>query len=188
MADISDIRKGLTIEYEGGIYRILDFQHVKQAMTHGFMWVKMKNLETGAVLERNFKPGFKVEIVKTEEKPGQYLYNDGESYTFMELDNYEQFSLPLDKIEEEVKYLKEGMQVFLLFAEEKIIGIRIPNFVVLEVKNTDPGIKGDTAQGGSKPAELETGVVISVPLFVQIGDKVRVDTRTGEYIERVKDK
>uniref|UniRef100_A0A7C4U7J5 Elongation factor P n=1 Tax=candidate division WOR-3 bacterium TaxID=2052148 RepID=A0A7C4U7J5_UNCW3 len=188
MADISDIRKGLTIEYEGGIYTILDFQHVKQAMTHGFMWVKMKNLETGAVLERNFKPGAKIDIVKVDEKPGQFLYHDGDSYTFMELDNYEQITLPEKKIEEEIRFLKEGMEVSILFAEEKIIGIKLPNFVVLEVKNTDPGIRGDTAQGGTKPAELETGTVIQVPLFVQIGDKVRVDTRTGEYIERVKEK
>ncbi len=188
MADISDIRKGLTIEYEGGIYRILDFQHVKQAMTHGFMWVKMKNLETGAVLERNFKPGFKIDIVKTEEKPGQFLYRDGEIFTFMELDNYDQISISLDRIEEEAKFLKEGMEVYILFAGEKIIGIRIPNFVILEVVKTEPGIRGDTAQGGSKPAELETGVVISVPLFVQVGDKIKVDTRTGEYIERVKEK
>ncbi len=185
MGTTSDLRKGLTIEVDGNIYRVVDFLHVKPGKGQAFVRTKLKNVETGAVIEKTFKIGVEINIVSVEEKEAQYLYNDGANYYFMDLETYEQYSLPKEKLEEELLYLKEGINVNILLSEKGPIGIELPNFVELEVVETDPGVRGDTASGGSKPAKLETGLVIQVPLFINEGDKVKVDTRTGKYIERV---
>jgi len=186
MADTSDIRKGLTVKMDGAIYKVVDFLHVKPGKGQAFVRTKFKNMETGAVIEKNLKSGTTIYPVRVEEKSAQYLYKDGDYSVFMDLETYEQHSLPLDQIKEEYKFLKDGLEVSLLIADEKIIGIKLPNFVELKIIETDPGVKGDTAQGGTKPAKVETGAVISVPLFVEEGEIIRVDTRIGAYVERVK--
>jgi len=186
MADTSDIRKGLTVKMDGAIYKVVDFLHVKPGKGQAFVRTKFKNMETGAVIEKNLKSGTTIYPVRVEEKSAQYLYKDGDYSVFMDLETYEQHSLPLDQIKEESKFLKDGLEVSLLIADEKIIGIKLPNFVELKIIETDPGVKGDTAQGGTKPAKVETGAVISVPLFVEEGKIIRVDTRIGAYVERVK--
>ena len=187
MADTSDIRKGLTIEIDGEVYKVVEFLHVKPGKGQAFVRTKLKNVETGAVIEKTFKTGTTIYPVRLEEKPAQYIYKEGDNYVFMDLETYENYHIPQTRIEEESKYMKEGLEVTLLFARDKIVGVKLPNFVVLEIVETDPGIRGDTAQGGSKPAKLETGAVVTVPLFVETGEKIRIDTRTGEYIERVKE-
>jgi len=182
----SDIRKGLNIKWGGKFYQVVDFQHIKPGKGQAFVKTRLKNLETQQVIETNFKIGTTIDIIKLESKKCQYLYNDGEVYYFMDLGNYDQYNISKGVIGDNIRYLKENMEVDADFIEGKVIGITIPIFVELKVIEAEPGIKGDTAQGGSKPAKLETGTVINVPLFVDKGDIVKVDTRTGEYLERVK--
>ena len=186
MGTTSDIRKGLTIEWDGKFYQVVDFQHIKPGKGQAFVKTRLKNLETQQVMENNFKVGTTINIVKLETKKCQYLYNDGGTYHFMDLENYDQYSVDKNVIGDNVKYLQENIEVGLDFIKGRIIGITLPIFVELKVVETEPGIKGDTAQGGSKPAKLETGAVITVPLFVNKGDVVKIDTRTGEYLERAK--
>ncbi|MCD6277237.1 elongation factor P [candidate division WOR-3 bacterium] len=187
MADTSDIRKGLTIELDGQIFKVVEFLHVKPGKGQAFVRTKLKNVETGAVIEKTFKTGTTIYPVRLEERPAQFIYKEGDNYVFMDMETYENYPIPCEEIQEETKYLKEGLEVSLLFAKDRIVGVKLPNFVVLEIVETDPGIRGDTAQGGSKPARLETGAVVTVPLFVETGEKIKIDTRTGDYIERVKE-
>ena len=186
MGTTSDIRKGLTIEWDGKFYQVVDFQHIKPGKGQAFVKTRLKNLETQQVIENNFKVGTTINIIKLETKKCQYLYNDGSTYHFMDLENYDQYSVDKGVVGDNKKYLKENIEVDLDFIEGRVIGLTLPIFVELEIAETEPGIRGDTAQGGSKPAKLETGATITVPLFVNKGDVVKIDTRTGEYLERAK--
>lgn len=185
MISTNDLRSGVTIDLEGEVYSVVEFQHVKPGKGAAFVRTKLKSLRTGAVIDRTFRAGEKVTQARIDHCQMQYLYQDGESYVFMDTDSYEQISLPRDILGDKVKYLKEEMVISILFYNGQVIGTEVPYFIELRVVATDPGIRGDTATGGSKPATLETGAVVQVPLFVEVGDTIRVDTRTDTYIERV---
>jgi elongation factor P len=179
----NDFRKGMKIELDGAPYSIVDFQHVKPGKGGAFVRTKLKHLRLGSVIDRTFRAEEKVPLADYEEKRAQFLYRD-DHFHFMDLDTYDQLSLTDDEMRETAAYLKENTEVSILYHKGSPIGIEIPNFVELRVVKTDPGLRGDTASGGSKPAELETGAVVTVPLFINEGDLLRVDTRTGDYIER----
>jgi len=181
-----DFRKGVTVEIDGQVWSIADFQHVKPGKGAAFVRTRLKNVMTGAVLERTFSPTDKYPKAHIETKEMQYLYNDGELYHFMDTETYEQLPLNFDQVEEAINFIVENQNVTVRFFKGSPFSVAAPNFVELEVTETEPGFKGDTATGGTKPAILETGFKINVPLFVNQGDRIRVDTRTGEYMERVK--
>ncbi|NPV88688.1 elongation factor P [Coprothermobacteraceae bacterium] len=185
MISTNDLRSGIIIDMDGVLYLIVSAQHVKPGKGSAFVRVKMKRLSDGSTLEQTFRAGEKVQRAFVETKQMQYLYNDGEHYVFMDMATYEQVTLAGDIIEDVRLWLKEGMTVNVQFYQGKAVGVEVPTFVELAVVETEPGVRGDTAQGGSKPAKLETGAVVQVPLFVTEGDIVRVDTRTGEYVERI---
>jgi translation elongation factor P len=185
MYSTSDFRRGLKIELEGTPYSIVEFQHVKPGKGGAFVRTKLKNLGTGRVIERTFRSGEKVDKPDLEEKSMQHLYAEGKQYYFMDLESYEQTFLTEDQLGDSKNYLQENITITALFHQGKVIGVEVPMFVELTVAKTDPGVRGDTASGGSKPATMETGAVIQVPLFINEGDKVKIDTRTGEYIERI---
>jgi elongation factor P len=182
----ADFRKGLKIELEGEPYIITDFLHVKPGKGGAFIRTKLKSLVTGNVIDRTFRSGEKVQTPALEEKNMQYLYQEGEVYHFMDNDTYEQFSLLRKQLGADSNFLRENVEVKILFHNGQPIGVELPFFVELTIVQTEPGVKGDTATGGTKPATVETGGVIQVPLFLNEGDRIKVDTRTGEYIERVK--
>ena len=179
-----DFRNGTTFEMDGGVFRVVEFQHVKPGKGSAFVRTKLKNVITGAVIERTFNPSDKYPGAEIEKKNMQYLYNDGENYTFMDNETYEQLDLKKDQIEDILPYLLDNMMVKVLSYKGKVFGVEAPTFVELEVTYTEPGIKGSTATGTTKPATVETGATFQVPLFVEIGNKIRIDTRTGEYMER----
>jgi len=181
----NDLRTGVTVEIDGDVYMVVDFQHVKPGKGAAFVRTKIKNIKTGQVFERNFRAGEKLNRAMVERKTMQYLYSEGNVYYFMDTQTYEQIPLIEDQMGDAIKYLKENMEVMVMFYDGVSIGIELPTFVELEVTQTEPGFKGDTATGGSKPATLETGLTVQVPLFINIGDVIRVDTRTGEYLSRV---
>jgi elongation factor P len=184
MVSAGDFRKGLTIEIDGQVWVIVDFQHVKPGKGAAFVRTKMKNIMQGNVLERTFNPTEKFENAHVDKKEMQYLYNDGELYYFMDNETYEQLPLNKDKVEDAMNFVKENMTVMIKFFKGEAFSVEPPNFVELAVSQTEPGFKGDTATAGNKPAILETGYKIMVPLFINEGDVIRVDTRTGEYMER----
>ncbi|BCV21798.1 elongation factor P [Moorella sp. Hama-1] len=184
MISSNDFRTGLTIEVDGDVYTVVEFMHVKPGKGSAFVRTKLKNRRTGAVIERTFRAGEKVNRAIVERREMQYLYNDGENYYFMDTETFEQISLRKEQLDDAIKYLKDNMNIFVLTHNGETIGIELPNSVELKVVETEPGIKGDTATGGTKNAVLETGAVIQVPLFIETGDVLRIDTRTGEYIER----
>ena len=185
MVSAGDFRKGLTIELDGQVYTVVDFQHVKPGKGAAFVRTKIKNIMTGSVLERTFNPTERVTRARVETKEMQYLYNDGNLYYFMDTETYEQIPLNREQVEDAMKYVKENMNVTIKFFKGSPFSVEPPNFVELVVAETEPGVRGDTVTGGTKPATLETGAVIHVPLFVNTGDVIRVDTRTDEYMERV---
>jgi elongation factor P len=186
LIDTSDFRNGLSIIQDNDIYTIVEFQHVKPGKGGAFVRTRLRNARTGAVIDKTFRAGEKMEQARLERRPMQYLYNQGDEYFLMDNDSFEQISVPRQLFGNPAKYLKDGMEVMVVDHGGQIIGAEVPFFVELEVQMTDPGVRGDTASGGSKPAELETGAVIQVPFFVNVGDKVKVDTRTDTYLERVK--
>jgi len=181
----NDLRTGVTVEIDGDVYMIVDFQHVKPGKGAAFVRTKIKNVKTGQVFERTFRAGEKLNRAIIERKTMQYLYSEGDVFYFMDTQTYEQIPLNQDQIGDSINYLKENLEVMVMFYEGISIGIELPTFVELKVTQTEPGFKGDTATGGSKPATLETGVTVQVPLFINIDDVIRVDTRTGEYLSRV---
>lgn len=186
MATTTDFRNGLVMKMDGELWGISEFQHVKPGKGGAFVRTKLKNLKTGRVIDRTFKSGEKVEDVRIERKQVQYLYEgDGELY-FMDVSTYDQFPIPRDVVGDAINFLKEAMVVDAAFNGDTALGIELPIFVELVVQATDPGVKGDTATGGTKPATLETGAVLQVPLFLEEGTLIKVDTRTGQYVERVK--
>ena len=184
MVSAGDFKKGLTIEIDGQVWVIVDFQHVKPGKGAAFVRTNLKNIMQGNVLERTFNPTEKFPKAHVETKTMEYLYNDGELYYFMDQETYEQIPLNHSQVEDALNYVKENMPVTIKFFKGEAFSVEPPNFVELVVTETEPGFKGDTATAGNKPAILETGAKIMVPLFVNQGDRIRVDTRTGEYMER----
>jgi elongation factor P len=184
MVSAGDFKKGLTIEIDGQVWVIVDFQHVKPGKGAAFVRTKLKNIMQGNMLERTFNPTEKFPRAHVETKTMEYLYSDGELYYFMDQETYEQIPLNHSQVEDALNYVKENMPVTIKFFKGEAFSVEPPNFVELVVSETEPGFKGDTATAGNKPAVLETGAKIMVPLFVNQGDKIRVDTRTGEYMER----
>ncbi len=179
-----DFRNGVTFEMDGNVLQIVEFQHVKPGKGAAFVRTKVKNVITGAVLERTFNPSDKFPSAYVERKDMQYLYADGSLYYFMDVESYEQLPIDESKLGDSFKFVKENMEVKVLSYKGNVFGIEPPFFVELEVVETDPGFKGDTATNATKPAKLETGAEIKVPLFIEQGDVLRIDTRTGEYMER----
>ena len=184
MITAGDFKKGITVEWEGGVWTIVDFQHVKPGKGAAFVRTKLKNVMTGAVVETSFNPTFKTSKAIIETKEMQYSYSDGTFYYFMDMETYEQLPLNHDQVEDALPYIKEETMVTIKFYKGSAFSVDAPNFVELEVTDTEPGFKGDTASNTYKPAKLETGYEIQVPLFINTGDKIRVDTRTGEYMSR----
>src|SRR5690606_6220267 len=185
MISTNDFRVGLTIELDGEVWQVMEFQHVKPGKGAAFVRSKLRNLRNGNIQERTFRAGEKVPRAHVETRQMQYLYNSGDEYTFMDNETYEQITLPAANLEREIKFLKENMNVNIVSVKGETIGVELPNTVELEVVDTEPGIKGDTASGGTKPATLETGLTVQVPFFVNVGDKIIVDTRKEEYVSRV---
>jgi len=181
----NDFRTGLTIELDGDVYSVVEFLHVKPGKGSAFVRSKLRNVRTGAIAERTFRAGEKLPLARIDRRPMQYLYNTGDDYFFMDTETYEQMQLDKDILADNIKFMVENMNITLLMYNGDILGVELPNFVILEVTETEPGVKGDTAAGGSKPAKLETGLVVQVPFFIDVGDKLKIDTRSGEYLERV---
>jgi elongation factor P len=182
----TEFRNGLKIELEGEPYVIVEFQHVKPGKGGAFVRTKMKSLKSGNVIDRTFRSGEKVGVPDLEEKTMQYLYAADKDRVFMDTSSYEQTSMSEKQLGDSISYLKENMEIKILYHKGAAINIEVPMFVELKIARTDPGVRGDTASGGSKPATLETGAVVKVPLYMNEGDVIKVDTRTGTFIERVK--
>ena len=186
MVSTTEFRNGFTLKFSGDIYQIVEFQHVKPGKGGAFVRTKLKSLTTGKVIDNTFRAGEKVEDVRVEAKKMQYLYREGGSLIFMDQETYEQVPLSVDLAGDSIKFLKEGEEVKTLFHGQQALGMELPFFIEYEIVETEPGAKGDTVSGSGKPATIETGAVIQVPFFIEIGDIIRVDTRTGEYLERMK--
>jgi len=183
MINATELRKGVLIEFEGKLYQVVDYQHVKMKRT-ALAKVKLRDINAGHTIERSFQSGDRLIRARLDTRQMQYLYNDGGLYYFMDQETYEQMPLDREQLGDGLNYLKEGNTVELSSYNDKVIGVTIPITVDLQVTETDPGFKGDTASAGTKPAKLETGLTIQVPLFINEGDVVKVDTRTGTYLER----
>lgn len=181
MISSNDFRSGVTIELDGGVWRVVEFLHVKPGKGAAFVRTKLKNAQTGSVVERTFRAGETVPQANLEKRDMQYTYKDADQYVFMDMKSFEETRLNKEQIGERVKYLKEGMDVNVLFWNEQVLEVELPTSVVLEVTQTDPGVKGDTATGGSKPAIVETGAQVMVPLFIGVGEKIKIDTRNDSY-------
>ena len=184
MISAGDFRNGITFEMDGNVVQVIEFQHVKPGKGAAFVRTKYKNVITGAVVERSFNPTDKYPTAYIERKDMQYLYSDGDLYYFTDMETYEQQPIDKSKLGPAFQFVKENMEVKVLSYKGNVFGVEPPNFVELEVTETDPGFKGDTATNATKPATLETGAEIKVPLFINQGDMIRIDTRTGEYMER----
>jgi elongation factor P len=185
MASTADFRNGMVLEIDGNLFQIVYFQHVKPGKGGAFVRSKLKNVRSGAVLDRTWTAGERVHEVRLERRPIQYSYHDGHHYHFMDLQTYEDVLLTAELLgDEQLKYLKEGMECSGLVHDETVIMVELPFFIELEIMETEPGVRGDTASGGTKPATLETGAVVQVPLFVEQGQRVRVDRREDKYLER----
>lgn len=185
VVDTGGLRKGLTIEVDNELVRVMDYQHIKQGRGSAFVRLTMKNLRTGSTTERTFQNGSKFNVARLERQTIQYLYKEEDQYNFMDTETFEQFPLTQDMLGNATNYLRENETIDLLTYQGKPIDVEIPLNIVLRIERTDPGLRGDTATGGTKPATLETGLTINVPLFLNEGDMVKIDTRTNQYIERV---
>jgi elongation factor P len=184
MIDTGDLRKGLTIEIDGNLYSIVDWEHNKTGRGGAKVKLKLRDVRAGHTIEQTYDSGARFTRARVERQPAQYLYEDGGLYYFMNTESYEQIAIGLDRIGDAINYLRENDDCSVLTYGDEAISVELPAAVVLEIVETDPGFKGDTAQGGTKPARLETGVSVNVPLFLNTGDKVKVDTRSGAYLER----
>jgi elongation factor P len=184
MISVNDLKTGLTLELDHGLWSVIEFLHVKPGKGAAFVRSKLKNVETGQVVEKTFRAGEKVGRAILDRRDMQYLYKEGEGFVMMDLENYEQITLSAMQVGDGVKYMKENMNLSVLLHNNKVIGVDIPTHVELEVVDTPPAEKGNTAQGGTKPAVTETGAVVNVPFFVSNGDRIRVDTRTNDYLDR----
>lgn len=185
MISAGSFRKGTTFEMDGNVYQIVEFQHVKTGRGGAFVRTKIKNIMSGTIKDFTFNPNDKYPIARIETKEMQYLYSDDIFYYFMDIETYEQLPLNKEDVEESMLYIKENDNAIIKFYKDKAFEVEAPNFVELAISHTEPGLKGDTATGATKPAILETGVKLNVPLFVNIGDIIKIDTRTGEYLSRV---
>ncbi len=185
MIETGDLKRGMTIELDGTIYRVLDFQHLKLGRGTAQVRLKLKDVKGGHIVERTVQAGTRFPLARVVKQPAQYLYREGDIHYFMNTETYEQFPVSTEVLGEAIYYLTENASCDLLLYEEQVVGIELPAAVELRVAETEPWVKGDTAQSGTKPAKLETGLVVQVPLFVSVGDRVKVDTRTGAYLERV---
>lgn len=184
MISSNDFRPGVSIELDGGVWRVVEFLHVKPGKGAAFVRTKLKNVQSGNVVERTFRAGETVPQANLEKSTMQHTYKDGDSFVFMDMETYEESSLTAAEIGDRVKYLKEGMEANVVRWGEQVMEVELPNSVVLEVTQTDPGLKGDTATGGTKPAIVETGAQVMVPLFISTGEKIKIDTRTDTYLGR----
>ena len=184
MVSAGDFRNGMTIEYDGNVFQIIEFQHVKPGKGAAFVRTKLKNIVSGGVVEKSFRPTEKFDLAHIDRKEYQYLYSDGDIYNFMDTETFEQIGLAAEDVGDSLKFVKENEIVKLCSHNGKVFSIEPPINVELEVTETEPGVKGDTATGATKPAVLETGARIMVPLFVNQGEKIKIDTRTGEYLSR----
>ncbi|MDR3091765.1 MAG: elongation factor P [Clostridiales bacterium] len=184
MISASEFRNGVTVGIDGDIFTVIEFQHVKPGKGAAFVRTKLKNIITGAVIERTFRPTEKVERAQIDRKDMQYLYKDGELFHFMDNESFEQIAVSAGDVGDSLKFVKENETVKVLSHESKVFGIEPQLIVELEITETEPGFKGDTSTGASKPATLETGAQINVPLFLSVGEKIKIDTRTGEYVGR----
>lgn len=185
MLSAGDFRNGITIEYDNNIYQIIEFQHVKPGKGAAFVRTKLKNIINGGVVEKTFRPTEKFEEARIDRVEMQYLYNDGDLFYFMDMNTFEQIGLNQDQIGDALKFVKENEMVKIISHKGNVFAVEPPLFVELEITDTEPGFKGDTATGATKPATVETGALVYVPLFVNLGDKIKIDTRTGEYLSRV---
>ncbi len=186
IVDTSDFRPGLKIKWEGGMWVVLECSHHKMGRGGAIVRGKLRNLETGSSCDQSFKSGERFERIIFDERPAQYQYRDGEDYVFMDMESYDQVTLTADVLGDAVKYLVDDLEVSFDMYEGRVMGIELPNQVVMQITDTPPGFKGDTASGGGKPATTETGLAVNVPFFVENGEYISVDTRTGEYLERAK--
>lgn len=187
MATTNDFRVGAVLKMDGELYSIEEYTHRTPGNLRAFVQAKMRSLKTGNLKEVRFRSGEEVEMVRMERKTYQFLYREGTDFVFMDTENYEQITVPEKLVGEGAKFLKESENADIVFSEDgSIVLVEVPNFVILTIAETDPGVRGDTATGGTKPAKLETGAVVNVPLFLNEGDRVRVDTRTGAYLDRVR--
>ncbi len=182
---INDIKSGLTILIDGDVHLVMETQHVKPGKGAAFVRAKVKNLKNGAIHEKTFRGDEKIEAAFVEERKLQYLYCSGSLYHFMDQDNYEEITISEENVQDKKKFLKDSLEVLAYFYKNETLDIDLPNFIEFKIKYTEPGIKGDTAKSGGKPAQIETGATVQVPLFINPGDRIKVDTRTGEYVERV---
>ena len=185
MISAGDFRNGITVEIDGQVFQIIEFQHVKPGKGAAFVRTKLKNIVNGGVVEKSFRPTEKFEQARIDRKEMQYLYNDGDLYNFMDTESFEQIALNGDTVGDTLKFVKENDMVKVCSYKGDVFAIEPPLFVELEITETEPGFKGDTATGATKPATVETGATVNVPLFVELGDKIKIDTRTGEYLSRV---
>ena len=185
MISAGDFRNGITLEIEGNVFQIMEFQHVKPGKGAAFVRTKLKNIKSGGVVEKTFRPTEKCPQAHIERKEMQYLYSDGDLYHFMDVETYDQIALSEDQVGETLKFVKENEMVKILSHNNEVFAMEPPLFVELEITETEPGFKGDTSTGATKPATVETGALVYVPLFVEIGDVIKIDTRTGEYLSRV---
>ena len=186
MITTNDLRPGTCFKYEGELWRVTEFAHVKPGKGPAFVRVKQQNLRTGAIIERTYRAGEKIEDIRVENREMQYLYREGENYVFMDTETYEQYSVNEKLIGDKVGFFPENAIATVVIYENEVLGAYPPTFIEVRVVRTEPGVRGDTAQGGSKPATIESGAVVNVPLFINEGDIIKVDTRDGRYIERVK--
>ena len=185
MISAGDLRKGTTFEFDGQVFTVTDFLHVKPGKGAAFVRTKLRNVISGGVVDRTFNPTEKLQEAVIERKEMQYLYNDGELYYFMDQETFEQIPLNQEKVEEAIKFLKENMVATIKFFKGEAFSVEAPNFVELQITHSEPGVKGNTTTNALKPATVETGAIVNVPMFVNEGDVIRIDTRTGEYMERV---
>ena len=185
MIDAGELRKGIAIELDGSIYQVVEYQHVKMQQRQPVIKLKLRDVRSGNIMERNFQSGDKVEPVFLEHRTVQYLYSDGSLYYFMDNDSYEQIVLAAEQIGEAINYLKDGLTLEILTSRGEAVSIELPTSVELQVTETEPGFKGNRATAGTKSAKLETGIEVQVPIFIDIGDVIKVDTRTGGYLEKV---
>tara|TARA_A200000159_G_C7150211_1_gene266867 strand:+ start:45 stop:608 length:564 start_codon:yes stop_codon:yes gene_type:complete len=187
MANTSDIRNGAVMLHKNKRMKVIEFQHVKPGKGGAFVRTKLKDIKSGKVIDETFNSGHKIELIRVEAKAMQFLYVDGDFYVFMDNETFDQINVAITSVGDGVNFLTAGLNVDLLFDGEEVLDVRLPSHVILEVTETEPGFKGNTATGASKPATLETGYILNVPLFIDENDKLRIDTRTGEYVERSKD-
>ncbi|MBK5515814.1 elongation factor P [Bacillus sp. TH11] len=184
MISVNDFRTGVTIEVDNGIWQVIEFQHVKPGKGAAFVRSKLRNLRTGSIQEKTFRAGEKVAKAHIENRKMQYLYASGDSHVFMDNETYDQIELPASSIERELKFLKENMEVHIMTFQAETLGVELPNTVELEVAETEPGIKGDTSSNVTKPAKLETGLVVQVPIFINEGEMLIINTGEGKYVSR----